>query len=872
MSSVPSHYVTVPPEPEEGLESYHSGVNSTTQLTTHPDGVPVSSPPSGLFSPTTKPVTWFRRPIVKAAVIIGTIVALFTLIGLLSKQPAITQVPHKSLNDDGTAPPSVHRVNPDGTETNLRQFTFKEAMENNPLTSNGATIEWLVKDGDDGYYLVQSANQLLALHVVRKDEKLVLLDNQHLPVDFSYVKQSLSPDWKYILLTTNYKSVWRHSFTAEYYVYNVEDRSLQPLTQRRGDRVQYAEWAPEGHRVFYVKDNNLYVTDLQQQITVTKDGSPTVLNGILDWVYEEEVYGDFTSAWWSPDGQCLTYLRLDDTPVPEFDIPMYHPENRSQVYTDMMRVRYPKPGYPNPLVSVFLFCPQFGDIKSAKGQSPRQVVLKETFQPDDIIITAVTWVTNGHDNLMVQAMNRVQDHSRLYLVDVETSEGTVVREMNQAKGAGGDGAWIERTNAIHYLAPATIPDVPEAAYIDVVPHQGYMHLALFSTLTTSKPSRFLTEGKWDVIPKSVKLDTARGLVYYTSTEQSTIQKHLYRVKLDGSDKTALTPPSSDQIQAKNIQARVNGTYATTFSEKATYYLLNYRGPDVPWFKLVSTEDPKYEVVLEDNQDLIKRRSEYALPSVHYTTVTVENHSFNVMEMRPPNFNPLDKHAVLFRPYGGPNSQMVTSEYSVDWHTALVSQTEEPSLKFIVVIADGRGTGYKGRDFMISVNENLGYYETIDQIAIAKHYQGLSYVDATRLAIWGWSYGGYLTSKVIEADSGVFKVGMAVAPVTHWNLYDSMYTERYMKTPKVNPKGYNVTGVNKMEGFKKAKFLLIHGTGDDNVHFQQSAALVNDFTVNSVTTYQVQYYVDSDHRNTKNNAYPQLHNRLKTFLFDNFRAV
>ncbi|KAJ1967030.1 Dpp4p, partial [Dispira parvispora] len=173
---------------------------------------------------------------------------------------------------------------------------------------------------------------------------------------------------------------------------------------------------------------------------------------------------------------------------------------------------------------------------------------------------------------------------------------------------------------------------------------------------------------------------------------------------------------------------------------------------------------------------------------------------------------------------------------------------------------------------ISVNENLGHYEAIDQIAIAKHYQGLPYVDATRLAIWGWSYGGYLTSKVIEADSGVFKVGMAVAPVTHWNLYDSMYTERYMKTPKLNPKGYDVTGVNKMEGFKKAKFLLIHGTGDDNVHFQQSAALVNDFTMNSVTTYQVQFYVDSDHRNTNNNAYPQLHNRLKTFLFDNFRAV
>ncbi|KAJ1981490.1 Dpp4p [Dimargaris cristalligena] len=858
----PHEYDVAASRLEEGVESFDDGSEARlTGSTETPDGKRSAVP-------------YWQRPITRALIILGSLVVLFTTIGLLSKQPATSQVPAQGLNADGSSPPAVHRVNADGTETALKRLSFDEAQSYNPLVAGGANVEWLNKESDDGYYLVREGNTLVARHVVRSEVREVLLDSVDLPLGFAYTKYELSADWQYVLLTTHYHSVWRHSFTAIYYVFDVQHKKLTTLLSNPKGRLRYAKWSPRGHRVVYVnEDNNLFVSDLTREIPITSDGSATVLNGILDWVYEEEIFSDFTSAWWSPDGECLTYLRIDDDPVPIYSYPLYEPGNHADAYTKEVELRYPKPGYPNPLTTVHLVCPEFASLtRPPPVLKSRQVEFEHAFDPTDSIVTEIKWMTESHDQLFIRVMNRVQDHSRLYLVQSDTAKGRVVREINQAKKSGGDGAWVTITTSLTYLPASPALGITKPGYLDLDIQEDYTHLAFFDALDAKAPTRFLTKGSWDVIDRTIKVDLARGIIYYSSTEQTPIQQHVYRIKLDGTEKTALTPPPPATIGLKNLQQRTNGTYATHFSNKAGYYVLNYRGPEVPWFKIVNTQDSKYEVVLQDNAEVIKKRAEYALPLVVYRTIEVNGIQFNVKETRPHNFNPLEKHAVLFNPYGGPDSQMVNSAYSVGWHDALVSQTEEPSLKFIVAVVDSRGTAHKGRKFLTSVNQDLGRFEAEDQINVAKFYQKQAYVDDTRLAIWGWSYGGYLTSKVIEANSGVFKLGIAVAPVTHWNLYDSMYTERYMKTPQLNPHGYDVSGVQNMEGFKKAKFLLMHGTGDDNVHFQQSAYLVDSLTMASVTTYQVQYFVDSDHRNTNRNANSQLYDRLKRFLFDNFKAA
>ncbi|KAJ1982080.1 Dpp4p [Dimargaris verticillata] len=820
----------------------------------------------------TKP--WFQRPVFKAVVVMGCLVSLFTLVGLLSKQPASLQVPSSGINADGSTPPMAHRVNPDGTETQLKPFTF-ETQQQGRLNARGARVDWVKRDDDpdDGYYLVKAGMSIKVKHITDPTKDRTLLVGSSLPAGFMYVEYQLSPDWKYVLLANDVQKVWRHSFTALYYVYDVETKSLKPLTTRYNDRLRYATWSPRGHNVAFVRqDNNLYVTDLRHELAVTNDGSDVVFNGILDWVYEEEIFSDFKSTWWSPDGQCLTFLRLDDSPVPLFTYPLYKPENKSQAYPEEMEVRYPKPGYPNPLASAFVFCPEFTPkVQSRLTQRPKRIELEAAFQPTDTIFTNFKWMTEGHDTLLVNVMNRVQDHSKLYLVHSESGKGSVVRERNEATSVGGDGAWVEIDQGLVYVAPSEAQGIKQPGYLDTLIRDDFYHIAYFDSLTAKEPTHWLTQGPWNVERQSLQWDPVNGYVYYLSREQSSIQTHLYRVKLDGSSKMALTPPDASSLTAQGLADRSNGTYEAHFSRSAHYYTLNYQGPDVPWFKIVSADDPKFEHVLEANSDLIDHRAEYALPTTHYTTITAEGVEMNVKEIRPPNFKESDKHAVLFHVYGGPNSQMVTSNYGLDWHHALVSQVEEKSLKFIVVVVDGRGSANRGRKFLTSVANNLGHYEIQDQINAAKHYQTKPYVDSTRLAIWGWSYGGYATAKVLEANSGVFKLGMSVAPVTHWNLYDSMYTERYMKTPQENPKGYDVSGVNNMEGFKKARFLLIHGTADDNVHFQQSTFLVNDLTMASVSSYQVQYYVDSNHRNNHNNAFNELYKRLKAFLFDNFKA-
>ncbi|KAJ3037335.1 hypothetical protein HDV00_001760, partial [Rhizophlyctis rosea] len=347
------------------------------------------------------------------------------------------------------------------------------------------------------------------------------------------------------------------------------------------------------------------------------------------------------------------------------------------------------------------------------------------------------------------------------------------------------------------------------------------------------------------------------------------------VHLDGSTKVKLTPPKNVTYTPviPTFNTTVDSTkpvgdvgyYTAEFTPGCGYYHLRYTGPDVPWGKVVRS-DGEWQVETSTNEGLREKVKKFAFPQERVFTIKNDvGDDMNAKILLPPNFDPSGKtkYPVLMRVYGGPSSQTVTHSFGVDFMTAVASAG------FISLTVDGRGTGYKGRKYRVGVSKRLGELEVDDQVAAAKWVAGQEWCDESRIAIWGWSYGGYMTSKVVERDSGVFKMGMAVAPVTDWRFYDSIYTERYMKTPQENFEGYQKSAVTQMEGFKHTKFLLVHGTADDNVHFQNSASLIWSLTGAHVRNYRVQTYTDSDHSMSANDANPEVYVLLWDFLMSGF---
>ncbi|KAK9766567.1 Dipeptidyl peptidase 4 [Basidiobolus ranarum] len=728
------------------------------------------------------------------------------------------------------------------------RFQFNDIFHSDFYISR-KDLNWLKTPDGDGSYIVKENGQML-LKSVANNSSYVLIDRRILS-KIPYFEFSVSPDLQYIMFAVNGEKVWRHSYTASYLIYELNTGLVRSLT-RPNAKINLATWSPTGHSVAFVRENNVYVRlNLELEIQITFDGSAQVFNGIPDWIYEEEVYQSNRALWWSPDSTQIAFLRLDESEVPEYIFPMYHSDdNGDDPYVKEVSMRYPKPGFANPLVSVMLY--NIYDNQPPTPFTPiAPISFGDGFSPEDTLIVEVVWMTSTSTHLMVRMMNRVQDKLRMFLVDVAKKTTSLVRTEDSD-----DGAWIETHQTLQFIPANKKYDLAESGYIDIVIHNGYNHYAIFSPISSKEPLRYLTQGDWEVVEKPKAIDIQNGVMYYISTERGSVQRHLYSVTLDGKTKKLLTP------------GPVDATYDVSFSPSSQYYLLSYNGPDIPWQKVKKVADPDFAIDLEKNQKLKDKLDTYDLPLRRYKRVKIGNNEFNALEIVPPDFQEDKRYNVLFNVYGGPGSQLVSQAFKLDFHTYLVSDTHIPT---IVVIVDGRGTGYRGRKFRTCVSQNLGKLETQDQIDVARHWASLDYVNPENLAIWGWSFGGFVTSKAIESNSGLFKLGIAVAPVTNWKFYDSIYTERYMKTPLLNPDGYKSSTVKNMTGFHNAQFLLVHGTGDDNVHFQNSAYLVDELTRNSVHNYRVQFFTDSDHSITKNNAHREIYSLLLDTLNNTFHA-
>ncbi|KAJ6624869.1 dipeptidyl peptidase IV N-terminal region-domain-containing protein [Mycena sp. CBHHK59/15] len=760
---------------------------------------------------------------------------------------------------------------------------------NGTFTADRRSLSWVPEAGDgvfsiweDGYIkLVDLKTNTTTNLVYTFDVK----DPNGFPVTWASWK--LSPDMQYILVKSDHKKLWRWSSFGNYYVHKIATKETKPLLPPTNPpTVAYATWSPTGESIAYVTGNDLYILPsplAHAPIRLTTTGSTSLFNGVPSWVYEEEILSAASALWFSPSSTKLAFLIFDESLVDEFTFPIYNPTDDSDTvvpYTGEVKMKYPKPGYRNPLVDVAVFdLAAYLKENATKAGDPEVQILSLTWKGrhagDDSIVSEIKWVSD--DMLILKEVNRNADNGSVVLFDklakssslslAERERGTVVRKLGK-DGEEGDDGWIDNFQNIYPLPTTLVSSLSAgtavAAYIDVVPTpEGFNHLALFSPPTSSTPI-WLTSGEWEVTKGVMGVDIKNGIVYFEAANPISTSRHLYSVPLPSLNLAPSAPPTIAAPKSLTDTSEA-AYYSADFSPQAGFYLLSYMGPGIPAQKVVNAADSQFEYVLTTNEHLVNVTEEYEAATVVRSTIDVDGYELNVKEVRPPRMDDSGrtKYPVLFRVYGGPFSQLVDLTFSRgDWHEYLAC-----AHSYVVVTVDGRGTGYKGRALRNPVKGNLGFWETKDQIAAARLWATKDYVDPRRIGIWGWSYGGFMSSKVVEADAGIHSLSMAVAPVTSWRLYDSIYTERYMNLPELNPGGYINASISNVTAFQKVDFLLAHGSADDNVHFANSAHLLDMFTKAQVRNFRFRMFTDSDHGISRRGAQREVYEYLTGFLLE-----
>ncbi|GAB2605592.1 S9 family peptidase [Spirosoma areae] len=640
----------------------------------------------------------------------------------------------------------------------------------------------------------------------------------------------LSADERKLLLTTQEEAIYRRSSKAEFYVYDLTTKQLTRLS--KGGKQQYATFSPDGKRVAFVRDNNLFVVDLTtgRETKLTTDGKRNaIINGGADWVYEEE-FSMARAFEWSPDSRRVAWIRFDESRVPEYDMQLW-----GGLYPVEYRFKYPKAGEANSLVTVWI-----ADVLTGKKVQAQTTDAKAGME-NDIYLPRIQW-TKSANLLSVRRMNRLQN--KLDLLHVNATSGQATTVLSETNTTYVD---LEFTDDLTYLNAGE-------SFIWSSERNGYKHLYLYDMggkLIRPITGSTAQSGNFEVATVS-GIDEKTGTIFFTSTEVSPLERHLYRVGIDGQNKQRLTTQS--------------GTYQANFSPDFAWYLLYHTSAGAPL--TVSLRDTKATLdrrVLESNDVLKARLATYTIaPKQFFQTKAADGTLLNGWMIAPTNLDSTTKHPVLMFVYGGPGSQTVKNDWDTRdffWYQTLVQKG------YIIVSVDGRGTGGRGTAFRTATYAQLGKLETDDQIAVARHLKTLPYVDPNRVGIWGWSYGGYMTALCMTLGADVFKAGISVSPVTNWRFYDTVYTERYLKRPQENAAGYDdnspVTHAAKLRG----PYLLIHGTGDDNVHFQNSIAFENAL-IAAGKQFQSFYYPNRNHGIYGGNTRLHLYQMMTDFVEKN----
>ncbi|MFV8327609.1 S9 family peptidase [Flavobacterium sp. ZS1P14] len=639
-------------------------------------------------------------------------------------------------------------------------------------------------------------------------------DHKELPLIDRY---AFDASEKMILLACNTKKIFRHSFTADYYLYNIGTKQLTKLFDFQ---VQEPTFSPDGKKIAYAKENNLYVYDLasKKSIPITTDGKKNnIINGITDWVYEEEFA--FVRAFdWSSDSKKVAYIRFDESQVPEFSMSMFGKD----LYPTIETFKYPKAGEKNSLVSLHIY--------NASTNTTKNIDLGNY---NDFYIARMKW-TNDATILSAQVLNRHQDNLDLLFIDGNSGATKVV--LNEK-----DKAYVDVTDNLTFLK--------DNSFIWSSEKDGFNHIYLYDK--TGKLKNQVTKGNWEVT-SYYGLDEETNTVFYQSVANGSINRDVYRIGLDGKNTVRLS---------KNV-----GTSAATFSPNFQYYINTFSSATQPTtYTLNEAKTGKQVKVIENNEALASKLKGYNLPAKEFFVLKTEKgNELNAWIMKPKDFDASKKYPVLMVQYSGPGSQSGANQWNASndyWAMMLAQQG------YIVACVDGRGTGYKGADFKKVTQKELGKYEVEDQIGAAKVIGNYSFVDKSRIGIWGWSFGGFMASNCILKGNDVFTMAIAVAPVTNWRFYDSIYTERYMQTPQENATGYDenspINHVDKLKG----KLLLIHGSGDDNVHVQNSMQMM-EALIQANKQFDSQIYPDKTHGISGGKTRIQLYTKMTNFIKEN----
>lgn len=619
-----------------------------------------------------------------------------------------------------------------------------------------------------------------------------------------------------VLLPTKTEYIFRYSSRSDYYIYYITEKKLIRLSEN--GKQGLASFSPDGSKVAFVRDNNIFIKDLNdaREIQITHDGEQgNIINGTSDWVYEEE-FG-FTKAFsWSPDGRKIAYYRFDESNVREYSMQKW-----GELYPENYNYKYPKTGEDNSLVTIHIY-----DLSS--NETIEVDIGKET----DQYIPRIKW-TKDENILAVQRMNRLQNKLEILLAEGSTGKTRVIYTEDNKY-------YIDITDNLTFLDD-------KIHFIITSEKSGYNHIYLFNM--EGEEVQQLTEGDWDVITLS-GFDEKDKLVYYISAESSPLNREVYSADMNG--------------HMAKVSLRI-GTNKPSFSKTYQYYINNYSDVDTPPIITVNKRDGKEIRVLEDNADFLEAIKKYGFSKKELfsfkTSDTVELYGYKIL---PWNFDPNKKYPVLMYVYGGPGSQTVLNSWNSNlWYQFLAEQG------IMIVSVDNRGTGARGEEFKKMTYMQLGKFETIDQIEAAKYLSSLDYVDSEHIGIFGWSYGGYMSTLCLTKGAEYFSVAVAVAPVTNWRYYDNIYTERYMRTPQENPDGYDdnspINHVDKMEG----KLLLVHGTGDDNVHVQNSMDLITAL-VDANKQFDLQLYPNKNHGIYGGNTTYHLYYKISQFLLENLK--
>ncbi len=667
------------------------------------------------------------------------------------------------------------------TNTNSKNITNQKLITLEDIWSKGTFRTQRLggfhsMDKGDFYTVVNNQGASLdkySYETLKKVATIVAIEN--LDEIRSLYDYTFSKEENKLIIGTQKERIFRHSSRGIYYVY---DLSSKKLTQISDNKIQEPTFSPDATKVAFMYANNLFIKDLSKNITkqITFDGEKNkIINGITDWVYEEEFA--FVRAFdWNKSSNKIAFIRFDETNVPEFSMDIYG----GALYQTQQVFKYPKAGEKNAEVSLHIYHLDEG--------SSQKVNLGESQQ---YYIPRIEW-TNEKNTLSVTTLNRHQNNLNLLFVDGNSLHSNLI--LNEI-----DAAYVDIKDDLTFLK--------DNSFIWTSERDGFNHIYHYAA--TGKLINQVTKGNWEVT-NYYGFDEKTNRIYFQSTQDGSINRAISSINLDGSK----TKKLNDTL----------GSNSASFSHSFNYYINTFSNAETPTiYTLHEAKTGKKIKVIKENSAVKKLVLSYNLDKKEFSTITTKDDTFNMWMMKPANFDSSKKYPLFMYQYSGPGSQTVANRWNGAndyWHYMLAQKG------YIVVCVDGRGTGYKGRDFKKITQKELGKHEIEDQIEVAKILGQRTYVDANRVGIWGWSYGGYMSSLAITKGADTFKTAIAIAPVTSWRFYDTIYTERYMQTPQENASGYDDNSPINFAHLLKGNYLIVHGTGDDNVHVQNTMRMVS----------------------------------------------